>query len=160
MQFVIPGLTRNLVFFWIPAGVYPVLDTGREWRPLLWLMSLCIVLLFDTFNLQLPQATHDRRISCTYKVGGLVSFKWHWSLIWELVMTNQSLICQMSRADPKSSPWHMTWWRTPWGSKRANRGMILFTSKHYRCQARSARTWTSPYILLIEFWRFDPRDFH
>ena len=35
MQFVIPGLTRNLAFFWIPAGVYPVLDTGRKWRPLL-----------------------------------------------------------------------------------------------------------------------------
>jgi hypothetical protein len=38
MQFVIPGLTKpapylirgNPVFFWIPAGVYPVLDTGRE----------------------------------------------------------------------------------------------------------------------------------
>ena len=28
--FVIPGLTRNPVFSWIPAGVYPVLDTGRE----------------------------------------------------------------------------------------------------------------------------------
>jgi hypothetical protein len=28
---VIPGLTRNPVFLnWIPAGVYPVLDTGRE----------------------------------------------------------------------------------------------------------------------------------
>jgi hypothetical protein len=23
-QFVIPGLTRNPVFFWIPPGVYPV----------------------------------------------------------------------------------------------------------------------------------------
>ena len=30
MQFVIPGLTRNPVTFWTPAGVYPVLDTGRE----------------------------------------------------------------------------------------------------------------------------------
>jgi hypothetical protein len=30
MQFVIPGMTRNPVFFWISAGVYPVLDTGRE----------------------------------------------------------------------------------------------------------------------------------
>jgi hypothetical protein len=38
MRFVIPGLTKpapylirgNPVFFWIPAGVYPVLDTGRE----------------------------------------------------------------------------------------------------------------------------------
>jgi len=29
-QFVIPDLTRNPVFFWIPAGVYPVLDTGQE----------------------------------------------------------------------------------------------------------------------------------
>jgi len=30
-SFVIPGLTRNPVFLgWIPAGVYPVLDTGRE----------------------------------------------------------------------------------------------------------------------------------
>jgi hypothetical protein len=29
-QFVIPGLTRNPVFSWIPAGVYPVLDTGQE----------------------------------------------------------------------------------------------------------------------------------
>jgi len=29
-RFVIPGLTRNPVFFWIPAGVYPVLDTGQE----------------------------------------------------------------------------------------------------------------------------------
>jgi hypothetical protein len=29
--FVIPGLTRNPGFLtWIPAGVYPVLDTGRE----------------------------------------------------------------------------------------------------------------------------------
>jgi hypothetical protein len=27
---VIPGLTRNPVLSWIPAGVYPVLDTGRE----------------------------------------------------------------------------------------------------------------------------------
>ena len=28
---VIPGLTRNPVFLnWIPAGVYPVPDTGRE----------------------------------------------------------------------------------------------------------------------------------
>jgi hypothetical protein len=28
---VIPGLTRNPVFLnWIPAGVYPVVDTGRE----------------------------------------------------------------------------------------------------------------------------------
>jgi hypothetical protein len=28
---VIPGLTRNPVFLgWIPAGVYPVLDTGLE----------------------------------------------------------------------------------------------------------------------------------
>ena len=24
MQFVIPGLTRNPVPFWVPAGVYPV----------------------------------------------------------------------------------------------------------------------------------------
>ena len=46
IQFVIPGLTKlalacpvldmgylirgNPVFFWIPAGVYPVLDTGQE----------------------------------------------------------------------------------------------------------------------------------
>jgi len=30
IQFVIPGLTRNPVLFWIPAGVYPVPDTGRE----------------------------------------------------------------------------------------------------------------------------------
>jgi hypothetical protein len=38
MQFVIPGLTKpapylirgNPVTFWIPAGVYPILDTGRE----------------------------------------------------------------------------------------------------------------------------------
>jgi hypothetical protein len=38
IRFVIPGLTKpapylirgNLVFFWIPAGVYPVLDTGQE----------------------------------------------------------------------------------------------------------------------------------
>ena len=38
IRFVIPGLTKpapylirgNPVFFWIPAGVYPVLDTGRE----------------------------------------------------------------------------------------------------------------------------------
>jgi hypothetical protein len=30
ISFVIPGLTRNPVFFWIPAGVYPVLDTGQE----------------------------------------------------------------------------------------------------------------------------------
>jgi hypothetical protein len=30
MQFVIPGLTRNPLFFLIPAGVYPVLNTGRE----------------------------------------------------------------------------------------------------------------------------------
>ena len=46
---VIPGLTRNPVFslwargpfgpeaIWIPAGVYPVLDTGRERR----LRNLC-----------------------------------------------------------------------------------------------------------------------
>jgi hypothetical protein len=28
---VIPGLTRNPVFLdWIPTGVYPGLDTGRE----------------------------------------------------------------------------------------------------------------------------------
>ncbi len=27
-RFVIPGLTRNPVFFWIPAGVYPVLRYG------------------------------------------------------------------------------------------------------------------------------------
>jgi hypothetical protein len=28
---VIPGLTRNQVLLsWIPVGVYPVLDTGRE----------------------------------------------------------------------------------------------------------------------------------
>jgi hypothetical protein len=28
---VIPGLTRNPVFLnWIPAGVYPVLNTGQE----------------------------------------------------------------------------------------------------------------------------------
>ncbi len=28
---VIPGLTRNPEFLiWIPAGVHPVLDTGRE----------------------------------------------------------------------------------------------------------------------------------
>jgi hypothetical protein len=30
VEFVIPGLTRNPVFSWIPAGVYPVLDSGRE----------------------------------------------------------------------------------------------------------------------------------
>jgi len=30
VQLVIPGLTRNPLFYWIPAGVYPVLDTGRE----------------------------------------------------------------------------------------------------------------------------------
>ena len=41
--FVIPGLTRNPLFPWIPAGVYPVLDTGREWRALLWLITLCII---------------------------------------------------------------------------------------------------------------------
>jgi hypothetical protein len=30
-HFVIPDLIRNPVFsIWIPAGVYPVLDTGRE----------------------------------------------------------------------------------------------------------------------------------
>jgi hypothetical protein len=29
-QFVIPGLTRNPVFSWVPPGVYPVLDTGQE----------------------------------------------------------------------------------------------------------------------------------
>jgi hypothetical protein len=28
--FVIPGLTRNPEKTWIPAGVYPVLDTGQE----------------------------------------------------------------------------------------------------------------------------------
>jgi hypothetical protein len=32
IQFVIPGLTRNPVLFWILAGVYPVLDTEREGR--------------------------------------------------------------------------------------------------------------------------------
>jgi len=31
MHFVIPDLIRNSVFStWIPAGVHPVLDTGRE----------------------------------------------------------------------------------------------------------------------------------
>jgi len=30
LVFVIPGLTRNPVFFRIPAGVYPVLDTAQE----------------------------------------------------------------------------------------------------------------------------------
>jgi hypothetical protein len=30
---VIPGLTRNpVIFCWIPAGVYPALDAGQEWR--------------------------------------------------------------------------------------------------------------------------------
>jgi len=30
---VIPDLIRNPVFpLWIPVGVYPVLDTGREWQ--------------------------------------------------------------------------------------------------------------------------------
>jgi len=28
VHFVIPGLTRNPVLFWIPAGVYPVLRYG------------------------------------------------------------------------------------------------------------------------------------
>jgi hypothetical protein len=51
---VIPGLTKpapylirgNPVRFWIPAGVYPVLDSGREWRarekilaPDFWILS-------------------------------------------------------------------------------------------------------------------------
>jgi hypothetical protein len=30
IRFVIPGLTRNPVFFWIPAGVYPVEERGRN----------------------------------------------------------------------------------------------------------------------------------
>jgi hypothetical protein len=30
MQFVIPGLTRNPVSFWIPAGVYPGENRGRN----------------------------------------------------------------------------------------------------------------------------------
>jgi hypothetical protein len=30
VRFIIPGLTLNSVLFWIPAGVYPVLDIGRE----------------------------------------------------------------------------------------------------------------------------------
>jgi hypothetical protein len=30
MQFVIPGLTRNPGFFWIPAAVYPAKDAGQE----------------------------------------------------------------------------------------------------------------------------------
>jgi hypothetical protein len=30
IQSVIPGLFRNSGFSWIPAGVHPVLDTGRE----------------------------------------------------------------------------------------------------------------------------------
>jgi hypothetical protein len=30
VQFVIPGLTRNPVLSWIPAEVYPVLNTGQE----------------------------------------------------------------------------------------------------------------------------------
>jgi hypothetical protein len=30
MSFVIPGLTRNPVPFWIPAGVYPVEERGRN----------------------------------------------------------------------------------------------------------------------------------
>jgi hypothetical protein len=30
VRFVIPGMTRNPVFSWIPPGVYPVLDTGQE----------------------------------------------------------------------------------------------------------------------------------
>jgi hypothetical protein len=42
-RLVIPGLTRNPVFFWIPAGVYPVLDTGQECPPFLRFMTLCIV---------------------------------------------------------------------------------------------------------------------
>ena len=24
--------SSSIAFFWIPAGVYPVLDTGREWQ--------------------------------------------------------------------------------------------------------------------------------
>jgi hypothetical protein len=39
-KIMVPCLHRDGV--WIPAGVCPVLDTGQEWRPLLWLMSLCI----------------------------------------------------------------------------------------------------------------------
>jgi hypothetical protein len=30
IQSGIPGLIRNPEFSWIPAGVHPVLDTGRE----------------------------------------------------------------------------------------------------------------------------------
>jgi hypothetical protein len=30
IQSVIPGLIRNPEFSWTPAGVHPVLDTGRE----------------------------------------------------------------------------------------------------------------------------------
>jgi len=30
MQFVIPGLTRNPMFFWIPVGVYPGEERDRN----------------------------------------------------------------------------------------------------------------------------------
>ena len=58
IQFVIPGLTKlaphsirgNPVFFWIPAGVYPVLDTGQEWHPLLRSMSPCIIKFPSAFG--------------------------------------------------------------------------------------------------------------
>ena len=32
--YVIPAKAgiSTIAFFWIPAGVYPVLDTGREWQ--------------------------------------------------------------------------------------------------------------------------------
>jgi hypothetical protein len=40
-QFVIPGLTRNPVFSWIPAGVYPDENRGRNDGTLMRLISLC-----------------------------------------------------------------------------------------------------------------------
>jgi len=38
-KFVIPGLTRNPVFSWIPAGVYPDGNRGRNDRALMRLLK-------------------------------------------------------------------------------------------------------------------------